>query len=115
MKVRGAGICLAPGAALTIHRRAITTEQRQERRAALIAQAWALFQEREYAAINILDVARSAGLAKGTLYLYFSTKEELFLSVMVEQLANWFDRLGQRLEGLARDAGPAGASVEEAA
>lgn len=44
-----------------------------------------IFIERGYAATRLDDVAKRAGVAKGTLYLYFATKEDLFKAV-VEQL-----------------------------
>lgn len=44
------------------------------------------------------QVAREAKLAKGTLYLYFETKEELFLALLAEHLRVWFAACGQRLD-----------------
>jgi len=38
-------------------------------------------------------VAQAAGLAKGTLFLYFPTKEALFLALLEERLGAWFERL----------------------
>jgi len=82
-------------------RRAVRESDKAERRQALRDVAWRLFQERPYEAINMQDVAAEAGLAKGTLYLYFATKEELFLSVQEQQFAAWFDALDAHLAGLA--------------
>src|SRR4051794_150747 len=70
--------------------RATTETLKQHRRAAILAAAWALFQESSYAAVMMADVAARAGLAKGTVYLYFPTKEALFLAVAEQQLADWF-------------------------
>jgi AcrR family transcriptional regulator len=42
-------------------------------------------------------VAKEAALAKGTLYLYFPTKEELFLAMVEEQLLGWFEELDESL------------------
>lgn len=81
--------------------RAITDEQRQERRQVLLDAAWQLFQENPYEKISMAEVARVAGLAKGTVYLYFSTKEELFLAVQEQQLVEWFDALESELAHLA--------------
>lgn len=39
------------------------------------------------------QVAREAALAKGTLYLYFGTKEELFLALLTEHLRAWAGQL----------------------
>ena len=62
-------------------RRAIREDQKLVRRQQILDTAWGLFQENDYEHVNIIDVAKGAGLAKGTVYLYFKTKEELFLSL----------------------------------
>ncbi|MDB5841150.1 MAG: TetR/AcrR family transcriptional regulator [Herminiimonas sp.] len=52
----------------------------------LLAAALDLFVERGYAATRLDDVAAKAGVSKGTLYLYFTNKEELFKAVVSENL-----------------------------
>ncbi|WP_407935787.1 TetR/AcrR family transcriptional regulator [Cupriavidus necator] len=52
----------------------------------LVAAALELFVERGYAATRLEDVAAAAGVSKGTVYLYFANKEELFKSVVRENL-----------------------------
>jgi len=46
------------------------------------------------------DIAREAGIAKGTVYLYFSSKEELYFSVLFE-LAGQLQRIAEDID--ARD------------
>jgi AcrR family transcriptional regulator len=58
------------------------TRRKEERPAELMAAALDLFVERGYAATRLDDVAARAGVSKGTLYLYFSSKEELFEAVI---------------------------------
>jgi AcrR family transcriptional regulator len=48
----------------------------------LLAAALDLFVERGFASTRLEDVARRAGVSKGTLYLYFENKEELFKAVV---------------------------------
>ena len=48
----------------------------------LLAAAIDLFVERGFAATRLEDVARRAGVSKGTLYLYYTNKEELFKAVV---------------------------------
>lgn len=50
----------------------------------LTAAALALFTERGFAATRLEDVAARAGVSKGTLYLYFDSKEALFEAVIRE-------------------------------
>jgi AcrR family transcriptional regulator len=52
----------------------------------LLAAALALFVERGFASTRLEDVARRAGVSKGTLYLYFTNKEELFKAVVRENI-----------------------------
>lgn len=75
-------------------------DQKELRRGGILDAAWRLFGERHYAGIPVGDVAREAGLAKGTIYLYFGTKEELFLAALERQLVAWFEYLDEQLEGM---------------
>lgn len=52
--------------------------QRNARREAILAAALAEFSARGFAATRLDDVAQRAGIAKGTIYLYFRDKERLF-------------------------------------
>ncbi|MBC7414980.1 MAG: TetR/AcrR family transcriptional regulator [Herminiimonas sp.] len=52
----------------------------------LLAAALDLFVERGFAATRLEDVAALAGVSKGTLYLYFANKEELFKAVVRENV-----------------------------
>lgn len=58
------------------------TRRKDARPAELLAAALDLFVERGYAATRLDDVARRAGVSKGTLYLYYESKEELFKAVI---------------------------------
>ena len=55
-----------------------STARREERRQAIIEVAARLFAELGYTACEMERVAAELGIAKGTLYLYFASKEELF-------------------------------------
>ena len=47
---------------------------------------------------SVAEVAEAAGLAKGTVYLYFPSKEEMLLALHERQTALFFAALVQRLE-----------------
>lgn len=51
--------------------------RKQARPEELVAAALALFAEQGFAATRMRDVARRAGVSKGTVYLYFQSKEDL--------------------------------------
>jgi AcrR family transcriptional regulator len=80
-----------------IKRRAMHDDQKLIRRQALIDAAWGLFQTQSYAAINMNEVAQTAEVAKGTVYLYFPSKESLFLAVLETQFTLWFDAIDSAL------------------
>lgn len=84
---------------MPIKKRAISNEQKEERRLAILEAALALFQEGGYEHASMAAVARRAGVAKGTVYLYFKTKEELFLTLQQTQYADWFDAMDGLLAG----------------
>lgn len=62
------------------------TRRKDARPQELLAAALDLFVERGYAATRLDDVAARAGVSKGTLYLYFTNKEELFKAVVRENM-----------------------------
>jgi AcrR family transcriptional regulator len=64
-----------------------TRRRRKEARPGeLVAAALACFAERGFAATRLDDIAAKAGVSKGTVYLYFPSKEELFKTVIRESL-----------------------------
>lgn len=63
-------------------RRAVSDEDKELRREAILGAAKRVFSEKGYAATTVADVARAAGLSYGTIYWYFDSKEELFDALM---------------------------------
>jgi AcrR family transcriptional regulator len=60
--------------------------RKEARPAELTAAALELFVEKGFAATRLDEVAARAGVSKGTLYLYFESKEDLFKAVIREGL-----------------------------
>jgi AcrR family transcriptional regulator len=58
--------------------------RKEARPSELTAAALELFVEKGFAATRLEDVAARAGVSKGTLYLYFDSKEALFKAVIQE-------------------------------
>lgn len=56
--------------------------RKDDRPAEIIEAALALFTQKGYAATRLDEVAARAGISKGTLYLYFESKEALFKAVV---------------------------------
>jgi AcrR family transcriptional regulator len=53
----------------------------------ICAAALEVFAEKGFAAAKLAEIARRAGVSKGTLYLYFKDKEELFRAVVRDAIA----------------------------
>jgi AcrR family transcriptional regulator len=67
-------------------RRGAPADRRAERRQAILAAALAEFSARGFAAARLDDVAVRAGIAKGTIYLYFRDKETLFQELIRSEM-----------------------------
>ena len=105
------------------------TRRKEARPQELLDAALGLFVERGYSATRLDDVARRAGVSKGTLYLYYASKEDLFKAVVRENvvpllgeaeamirdhagssaqllrqiLLGWWERIGEtRLSGITK-------------
>ena len=74
---------------VAINRRARSEEQKALRRQAVLQAAEAYFLDVGYEAFSMAQLAKRAGLVKGTLYLYFKTREELFLTLYEKSLNRW--------------------------
>jgi AcrR family transcriptional regulator len=77
--------------------RATDAADKEARRASILDAAETLFKKTlEYA--NVSEVAQEAGLAKGTVYLYFQTKEEMYLALHMRNAEGFFSELIDDLE-----------------
>jgi AcrR family transcriptional regulator len=64
----------------------VRRRRKEARPRELLAAALDVFSEKGFAAARIEDIADRAGVGKGTIYLYFRTKESLFEAVIREGL-----------------------------
>lgn len=66
-------------------------ERRKEARPQeLLSAALSLFVEKGFAATKVEEIAARAGVSKGTLFLYFNSKEDLFKAVIRANLSEHF-------------------------
>ena len=73
--------------------RARAPEAKTARRQQILNASKELFETHPYRSVTMAAIARHAGLAKGTTYIYFKTKEALFLEVVLNQLEQWYTDL----------------------
>ena len=74
-----------------------------ERPQQILDAALEIFGERGLAGARLEDIARRAGIAKGTIYLYFPNKEELFREVVRHTVVARFDDAERDMAPLARE------------
>jgi len=70
-----------------------------ERRRAILDAARRVFTCKGYGATRMIDVAVDAKVGKGTLYEYFSSKEDLFSTLVLVVMRDALETLGQRALG----------------
>jgi AcrR family transcriptional regulator len=86
--------------------------RKEARPGEILDAALACFAERGFAATRLDDVAHRAGVTKGTLYLYFPNKEELFKAVVAQALVPNLER-GEALLSEAAEPQSAAALLAE--
>lgn len=74
-------------------------QMREERRSQILASALVVFSQKGFHASNVSDVAAHAGVSQGTIYWYFSSKEELFDAAIMEYFADFGTGMVSALEG----------------
>ena len=75
----------------------VTLTTRGDKHARLVEAAGAVFAEKGYASTRVADIAERAGVGKGTVYEYFSSKEELLFAVFESINADISTRMNEAL------------------
>jgi AcrR family transcriptional regulator len=86
-----------------------TFARREDVREAILDATNRLLARYGYRKMTMDDLAREVGIGKGTLYLYFKSKEEIALS----HIDNIVERLKEKLLMIAREDAPAGERLRE--
>ena len=79
---------------------------REEKQQAIVGAAVEVFARRGFTAATIEEIARAAGLGKGTVYQYFQSKDDLFFAVF----RGFVGQLLEQARGLAAGAAPSAAA-----
>ena len=69
-----------------------------KKHAAILDAARAVFSRDGYAASSVDEVAAEAGIAKGTVYLYFKSKEDLYLAALLRDVKEFGDAARAEME-----------------
>ncbi|CAG0944703.1 partial HTH-type transcriptional repressor NicS, partial [Anaerolineae bacterium] len=67
--------------------------ERDARRQAILDQAKIVFAKRGFLNATVEEIAERAELAVGTLYRYFQSKEEMYVSLLFEAMTIFYDRI----------------------
>ncbi|MBW2526285.1 MAG: TetR/AcrR family transcriptional regulator [Deltaproteobacteria bacterium] len=65
-------------------------KQREERRGQILDAALRVFAKKGYHAASVSDIVHEAAVARGTFYLYFPSKRELFAGLVDELMADLY-------------------------
>ncbi len=76
-------------------------QEEESRRARLVKAADKVLRAKGYGETTIENIVSEAGVAKGTFYLYFNNKQELFLEVLRTAVRALEEHLEEALEGVA--------------
>lgn len=79
-----------------------------DKRQRILAAATAVFADRDFHRVQVSEVASRAGVGKGTVYLYFPTKDDLHRGALQASL----ERLASDVEAAAGSPGPIDATLE---
>jgi AcrR family transcriptional regulator len=82
------------------------TRRKLARPSEILDAAVAVFAEKGFAAARMDDIARKAGVTKGTIYLYFQGKEDVFKSLVRESISPTIaanTAIAKQFEGPSRD------------
>jgi TetR/AcrR family fatty acid metabolism transcriptional regulator len=76
-------------------------EPEKGKREAILASAFEIFNEKGFHNTKIEEIAQRAGVGKGTVYLYFSSKEDLLREMMKEVVLHKLSVIRQRMAAAA--------------
>src|SRR5262245_16699024 len=82
-------------------------EYEDQRREELIKATYYEVAEKGYSAVTLQDIAKRAGVSKGSTLYYFATKEDLFLGALEWMVQQVNIRIGQAIENVEDQIGRA--------
>jgi len=98
----------------TRRRRAVSDEDKSARRGEIMAAAKEVFARKGFHETTIADIAKEAGLAYGSVYWYFDSKDELFHALMAVEESALRNHVTAALAHLSKVGPPAESAGEEA-
>ena len=75
----------------------------QIRKNDMLSAAEKLFAEKGYYSTNVEDIAKTAEYAVGTLYLYFKSKEDIYLALLEKKAEELYEKIKSAIESVSTD------------
>jgi AcrR family transcriptional regulator len=75
--------------------------ERESRRSAILMAARKLFFEKGFKTVTVESIARKAELSKGSIYLYYNSKEEIYTQILLIDIDKFHDRISDLLKNSA--------------
>lgn len=79
--------------------RARTAKEKDRRRDSIVQAALELLLAEPGALPTMSAIAKRAGVSKGTTYIYFDTKESIYLALLEDELHGWLAQIEKQLKG----------------
>src|SRR5579883_2772831 len=78
--------------------RSLKEKQRQEREALILQVAEEVLLEKGYYETSIDEIAARVGIAKGTVYLHFPSKEDLVIAIFARDMRSFLQNIDEAVE-----------------
>jgi AcrR family transcriptional regulator len=72
--------------------------ERENRKSAILKAARRLFFEKGFKTVTVESIARKAELSKGSIYLYYNSKEEIYTQILLSDIEKFHDRISDLLQ-----------------
>jgi AcrR family transcriptional regulator len=73
--------------------------ERENRKNAILKAARKLFFEKGFRQVTVENIARKAEFSKGSIYLYFNSKEEIYSQILLNDIDKFHNRVADILQG----------------
>ncbi len=77
-----------------------SAQHKTQKREKIIEAAVKVFAEKGFFTANVKDVAREAGVADGTIYLYFKNKDDVLISLFEQKMDGILQHIRSQLQGI---------------
>ena len=65
--------------------RTVDDRKRTQKKTIILDAAKRLLQDKDYASVHVLDIAKEAGISKSNVFYYFDSKEKIFLELLIRE------------------------------